>query len=57
MLSVFFTSGDIFQDGVETGWQKWEKAGDDAATVDATGYSGNATNSAYFVRVVEVFQP
>lgn len=61
LLISFFVANDISHDIVKykttlANWQYYFKAGDDAATVDATGYT-TATNDAMGVSLIEAFSP
>ena len=58
ILAFYFTSGNIVRTSAGySNWAKWEKAGNDAGTVDAAAYSGPQLGNAYLVTKIEVLQP
>lgn len=58
VLGVNCTLGDMPDSGVLTGWFAYEKAGADAATVSASGYTQTGIiNRALLIKMIEVFSP
>lgn len=53
VLAVYFTSGSI-KVFANSAWTEYDKSGDDAATVNASGYSSPVSNP-YMVKKIEVF--
>ena len=56
VVSMYITSGDTARKSTLSGWSSYYKTGDDAATVNATGYSSSSF-AANLIRKIEVFQP
>jgi hypothetical protein len=57
LLSAYFdATSNVGARSALTGWTSYFKAGDDAATVNATGYSSSA-NAANLFAQIEVFSP